>query len=184
MNSLCVCVCVCAAVCVCVCTKDESPASTHSSSPKLEWMIKRGMVGLNAQLACKRLLFVPVLPFARVVGDFYFCLWRFFYLLKFLFIFFEVSSNVLHVGVWFREHHLIVWDVLTFFLTSWVFSVPRFGWRCSLSLLSFSLSICVRWFGGMTIPLFHFRLRWPFALLFLLRFPSTSPMSWTMSRNG
>lgn len=29
-----------------VCMKDDSPASTHSSSPKLDWMIKRGMVGL------------------------------------------------------------------------------------------------------------------------------------------
>ncbi|XP_032442666.1 target of Myb1 membrane trafficking protein isoform X4 [Xiphophorus hellerii] len=26
---------------------DESPASTHSSSPKLEWMIKRGMIPIN-----------------------------------------------------------------------------------------------------------------------------------------
>ncbi|XP_023205484.1 target of Myb protein 1 isoform X4 [Xiphophorus maculatus] len=26
---------------------DESPASTHSSSPKLEWMIKRGMIPVN-----------------------------------------------------------------------------------------------------------------------------------------
>lgn len=26
--------------------KDDSPASTRSSSPKLDWMIKRGMVGL------------------------------------------------------------------------------------------------------------------------------------------
>ncbi|XP_038124157.1 target of Myb protein 1 isoform X3 [Cyprinodon tularosa] len=27
--------------------KDESPASTHSSSPKLDWMIKRGMIPIN-----------------------------------------------------------------------------------------------------------------------------------------
>lgn len=27
--------------------KDGSPASTRSSSPKLDWMIKRGMVGVN-----------------------------------------------------------------------------------------------------------------------------------------
>lgn len=29
-----------------VCIKDESPASSSSSSPKLDWMIKRGMVRL------------------------------------------------------------------------------------------------------------------------------------------
>lgn len=31
---------------LCLCMKDGSPASTCSSSPKLDWMIKRGMVGL------------------------------------------------------------------------------------------------------------------------------------------
>lgn len=31
---------------LCLCMKDDSPASTRSSSPKLDWMIKRGMVGL------------------------------------------------------------------------------------------------------------------------------------------
>lgn len=30
-----------------LCAKDGSPASTCSSSPKLDWMIKRGMVGLS-----------------------------------------------------------------------------------------------------------------------------------------
>lgn len=31
---------------LCLCVKDGSPVSTCSSSPKLDWMIKRGMVGL------------------------------------------------------------------------------------------------------------------------------------------
>lgn len=36
-------------------TKDGSPASTCSSSPKLDWMIKRGMVGLSQTVSS----FVP-----------------------------------------------------------------------------------------------------------------------------
>lgn len=32
---------------ICLYVKDGSPASTRSSSPKLDWMIKRGMVGVN-----------------------------------------------------------------------------------------------------------------------------------------
>lgn len=38
--------------------KDDSPASSRSSSPKLDWMIKRGMVGLS--LKCVLVMDSPV----------------------------------------------------------------------------------------------------------------------------
>lgn len=49
-----------------LCTKDGSPVSTCSSSPKLDWMIKRGMVGLSQTVSS----FIP----ARLSFPFVSCL--------------------------------------------------------------------------------------------------------------
>lgn len=54
-----------------LCTKDGSPVSTCSSSPKLDWMIKRGMVGLSQTVSS----FIP----ARLSLPFVSCLFLFFF---------------------------------------------------------------------------------------------------------
>lgn len=47
---------------LCLCVKDDSPASTRSSSPKLDWMIKRGMVGPKCVLVWHWFTFSTPLP--------------------------------------------------------------------------------------------------------------------------
>lgn len=90
-----VCVLLCVAVshqkqllCL-LCIKDGSPASTCSSSPKLDWMIKRGMVGLSQTVSS----FVP----AHLSVPFVSCLFLFFLLL-----FSVYSVCVIAVPFWYH----------------------------------------------------------------------------------
>lgn len=142
--------------------KDGSPASTCSSSPKLDWMIKRGMVGLFLK-TCPGFSSVHLsttsVSFFCLVGLFYFTfalVWIDFVWIHFWCSVFEVLCyNTLVCMIWFFFYMWRRWIVfLEVYFCAYAHSrgMTLFGPHCPDMLHCFH-SCCTLWF---TCCRFHF----------------------------